>query len=140
MTFSEAQNRIKKLRSEIDYHRYNYAVLDEETISPAALDSLKMELFRLENEYPELITPDSPTQRVAGKPLDKFKKVVHSAPMISLFDAFSENDMRDWEERNVNYLKRTIREEYYCELKLDGLAIKLRYVNGLLVVSIVCVQ
>ncbi len=133
MTFSEAQNRIKKLRSEIDYHRYNYAVLDEETISPAALDSLKMELFRLENEYPELITPDSPTQRVAGKPLDKFKKVVHSAPMISLFDAFSENDMRDWEERNVNYLKRTIREEYYCELKLDGLAIKLRYVNGLLV-------
>jgi DNA ligase (NAD+) len=133
MTFSEAQNRIKKLRSEIDYHRYNYAVLDEETISPAALDSLKMELFRLENDYPELITPDSPTQRVAGEPLNKFVKAVHSAPMISLFDAFSEEDMRDWEERNSNYLKRTIREEYYCELKLDGLAINLKYENGLLI-------
>lgn len=132
MTLSEAQNRIKKLRSEIDYHRYNYAVLDEETISPAALDSLKMELFRLENDYPELITPDSPTQRVAGEPLDKFVKAVHSAPMISLFDAFSEEDMRDWEERNSNYLKRTIREEYYCELKLDGLAINLKYESGLL--------
>jgi len=133
MTLIEANNRIKKLRTEIDYHRYNYAVLDEESISPAALDSLKMELFRLENDYPELITPDSPTQRVAGEPLDKFKKVVHSAPMISLFDAFSEADMRDWEERNANYLKRNIKEDYYCELKLDGLAINLKYENGLLV-------
>ncbi|MHB8903794.1 MAG: NAD-dependent DNA ligase LigA [Patescibacteria group bacterium] len=133
MTFLEAQNRIKKLRTEIDYHRYNYNVLDEESISPAALDSLKIELFRLENEYPELITPDSPTQRVAGEPLDKFNKVVHSAPMISLFDAFSEEDMRDWEERNANYLKRIIREDYYCELKLDGLAINLKYEGGLLI-------
>jgi DNA ligase (NAD+) len=92
-----------------------------------------MELFRIENEFPDLITPDSPTQRVAGKPLSKFKKVIHSQPMISLFDAFTEVDMLDWQERNNNYLKRTLREEYYCELKLDGLAINLKYENGLLI-------
>lgn len=133
MNKEQAEKRIDKLRAEIDFHRYNYHVLDRETISPAALDSLKNELFTLENEYPDLITPDSPTQRVSGQPLDKFKKAVHSAPMISLFDAFSEDDMRTWEERNSNYLKRPFKAEYYCELKLDGLAINLRYEKGLLV-------
>lgn len=133
MTKNEAKNRIDKLKAEIDLHRYNYHVLDRESISPAALDSLKNELFRLENEFPELVTPDSPTQRVAGGVLDKFKKVAHSIPMISLFDAFSEDDMRAWEERNENYLKRPLNAEYYCELKLDGLAINLRYENGLLI-------
>ncbi len=133
MTKNEAKNRIDKLKAEIDLHRYNYHVLDRESISPAALDSLKNELFRLENEFPELVTPDSPTQRVAGGVLDKFKKVAHSIPMISLFDAFSEDDMRAWEERNENYLKRSLDAEYYCELKLDGLAINLRYENGLLI-------
>lgn len=133
MTKNEAKNRIDKLKAEIDYHRYNYHVLDRESISPAALDSLKNELFRLENEFPELVTPDSPTQRVSGAVLDKFKKVTHSRPMISLFDAFSEDDMHAWKERNDNYLKRPLKAEYYCELKLDGLAINLRYKNGLLI-------
>lgn len=141
MIKSEAQKRIAKLRSEIDFHRYNYHVLDKETISPAALDSLKNELFKLENEWPDLVTPDSPTQRVGGVPLAKFKKAVHSLPMISLFDAFSEEDMRAWAERNDNYLRTIGRTtantpfapEYYCELKLDGLAINLRYEKGLLV-------
>lgn len=133
MTKSEAKTRIEKLKAEINLHRYNYHVLDRETISAAALDSLKNELFLLENEYPDLITPDSPTQRVAGKPLSKFKKVTHSQPMISLFDAFSEEDMRSWEERNENFLGHSLRQDYYCELKLDGLAINLRYENGLLV-------
>ncbi|MFA5184066.1 MAG: NAD-dependent DNA ligase LigA [Patescibacteria group bacterium] len=133
MTKSEVKNRIAKLRQEIDFHRYNYHVLDRETISPAVLDSLKNELFRLENEFPELITPDSPTQRVAGAPLAKFKKANHSQPMISLFDAFSEADMRDWEERNNNYLARALEPEYYCELKLDGLAISLKYEDGLFI-------
>ena len=132
MTKSEAKNRIEKLKKEIDFHRYNYHVLDRETISPAALDSLKNELFMLENDFPDLITPDSPTQRVSGEPLDKFQKVAHSAPMISLFDAFSENDMRAWEERNGNYLGRRFSGPYYCELKLDGLAINLRYEKGFL--------
>lgn len=133
MTKQEAKNRLDKLKAEIDIHRYNFSVLDKETISPAALDSLKMELFRIENEFPELITPDSPTQRVSGLALSKFKKAIHSQPMISLFDAFTEDDMSAWEERNNNYLKRKLREEYYCELKLDGLAINLRYEKGLLV-------
>jgi len=133
MTKSEAKIRLDKLKAEIDIHRYNFSVLDKETISPAALDSLKMELFRIENEFPDLITPDSPTQRVSGLALSKFKKAVHSQPMISLFDAFTEDDMSAWEERNNNYLKRTLKEEYYCELKLDGLAINLRYEKGMLV-------
>lgn len=133
MLKSEAKKRIEKLKSEIDIQRYNYHVLDRETISAAALDSLKNELFKLENEFPDLITSDSPTQRVAGKALAKFKKATHSRPMISLFDAFSEEDMRAWQERNENYLKRALRAEYYGELKLDGLAINLKYVNGFLV-------
>lgn len=133
MNRKEVSEKIEKLKQEIDLHRYNYHVLDKETMSPAALDSLKNELFRLENEYPELITPDSPTQRVAGEVLDKFKKATHSAPMISLFDAFSEEDMLAWKERNENFLKHSLQVDYYCELKLDGLAINLRYENGLLV-------
>ena len=133
MDKDQAKKRIDKLRAEIDFHRHNYHVFDQETISPAALDSLKNELFNLENEFPELITPDSPTQRVSGAVLEKFSKISHSRPMISLFDAFSEEDMNAWEERNGNFLKRSLREDYYCELKLDGLAINLRYENGLLV-------
>jgi DNA ligase (NAD+) len=135
MKISDAKIRIEKLKQEINYHRYNYHVLDLESITPAALDSLKNELFALENEYPELITPDSPTQRVAGQPLAKFVKAKHSQPMISLFDAFSETDMRAWQERNENYLGHSWTHEYYCELKLDGLAISLRYEGGQLKVG-----
>ncbi|MFA5109406.1 MAG: NAD-dependent DNA ligase LigA [Patescibacteria group bacterium] len=147
MDISEAKLRVEKLKKEIDFHRYNYHVLDRETISPAVLDSLKNELFRLENDFPELITPDSPTQRVAGAVQKKFKKAAHSRPMISLFDAFSEDDMCAWEKRNENYLSsKTLKtrsesgaadkfhlNEYYGELKLDGLAINLEYQRGLLV-------
>lgn len=131
MDFISAEKRIEKLKKEIDFHRYNYHVLDKETLSPAALDDLKAELFRLENEFPKLITPDSPTQRVAGEVSEKFKKTNHSLPMISLFDAFSESDMLAWQERNENYLKRKLANSYYCELKLDGLAINIRYEKGL---------
>lgn len=137
MTKAEAKDRIAKLKQEIDLHRYNYHVLDQITMSEAALDGLKHELFVLEQSFPELITPDSPTQRVGGKPLDKFKKVEHTKRMISLFDAFSEDDIRDWEERFRNYAAtsgiRLPKIEYYCELKLDGLAINLRYEDGILV-------
>lgn len=133
MLKSEAKNRIEKLKAEINLHRHNYHVFDKETMSPAALDSLKNELFSLENDFPDLVTADSPTQRVAGGVLNKFLKTTHSQPMISLFDAFSEADMKSWEERNINFLKRPLKEEYYCELKLDGLALNLRYEKGLLV-------
>ena len=134
MTEKEAALRIEKLKTEINNHRYNYHVYDQETITPAALDSLKLELYRLENEYPQYISSDSPTQRVEGKPLDKFDKVVHRQAMISLYDAFSEQDMLDWEKRNRNYLPSLDAViEYYCELKLDGLAASLVYENGLFV-------
>jgi len=135
MTLLDAKNRIEKLKKEIDIHRYNYHVLDKETISEAALDSLKMELFRLENDYPELITPDSPTQRVAGEANVRFKKVTHTRPMISLYDAFSENDMLDWENRNRRFLSKPLIDNYYCELKLDGLAVALSYKAGMLVTA-----
>lgn len=127
----EAKQRIEKLKKEIDIHRYNYAVLDKETLAPVILDDLKAELFRLENEYPDLITSDSPTQRVAGEVSSKFQKTNHSLPMISLFDAFSEADMLSWQDRNENYLKKKIKADYYCELKLDGLALNLKYEKSL---------
>jgi len=133
MNKEEVKKRIEKLREEIDFHRYNYHVLDKETLDPFVLDNLKAELFKLENEYPDLITPDSPTQRVSGEVSEKFEKLYHSIPMISLFDSFSEEDMRDWEERNSNYLKRIYKPEYYCELKLDGLAVNLRYEKSYLI-------
>jgi DNA ligase (NAD+) len=106
MNKNEIKTRIEKLKQEISKYRYERHVLNKESISEEALDSLKNELFKLEQEFPEFITPDSPTQRVAGKPLDKFKKVTHSERMISLFDAFSSQDMKDWEKRNVNFLKK----------------------------------
>ncbi|MFA4941333.1 MAG: NAD-dependent DNA ligase LigA [Patescibacteria group bacterium] len=133
MNKDKIKNRIEKLKSEIDNYRYLYHVLDKSEISDAALDSLKNELFKLEMANPEFITPDSPTQRVGGKPLDKFKKVTHSRPMMSLFDAFSEQDMKDWEERikKLIPLAPLIKGGYYAELKLDGLAMSLRYEKGI---------
>ncbi|MGC8651286.1 MAG: NAD-dependent DNA ligase LigA, partial [Minisyncoccia bacterium] len=132
MTKEEAKKRIEVLRKEIEKYRYAYHVLDQSLISDEALDSLKKELFDLEQQYPELITPDSPTQRVGGEPLKFFKKVRHEIPMISLNDAFSEEDMKDWYERVIKLLKpEQIKQiEFYCEHKFDGLAISLVYENG----------
>jgi len=98
MTKKEAKQRIEKLKKVINYHRYLYHVLDKQEISDAALDSLKHELYLLEQKYPEFITPDSPTQRVGGKPLEKFEKVKHKIPMLSIEDIFTEEELRDWEE------------------------------------------
>ena len=128
----EARDRIKKLRNEIDYHRYLYHVLDRSEISDAANDSLKHELERLEGEFPDLVRPDSPTQRVGGAPLARFKKVPHRARMLSLNDAFSFEEMREWEER-LRRLDPHIAFDYFAELKVDGFAISLEYENGILV-------
>ncbi len=128
----QAKKRIEKLRKEINHHRYLYHVLDKIEISDAALDSLKNELEELELKFPDLVTPDSPTQRVGGEALDKFEKVAHSSPMLSLNDAFGEQEVGDWEERIQKIVPR-FQLEYFCELKLDGLAISLRYENGILV-------
>lgn len=131
----DAKKRIEKLREEINHHRYLYHIEDRSEISDEALDSLKNELQKLEQEYPDLITPDSPTQRVAGTALDKFQKVEHSSMMISLFDAFSPEDMRDWEGRIDRIMDGRIKFDYYAELKLDGLASALRYEKGLFVLG-----
>jgi len=134
MTKKEAKKRIEKLRKLIRYHRYLYHVLDRQEISDSALDSLKKELFDLEQKFPEFITSDSPTQRVGGKPLEKFKKVRHPTPMLSINDAFSEKDMEDWLERISKLLTSEEKEQidFYCEPKLDGLAIELIYRHGIL--------
>jgi len=132
-----AKNRIEKLKKEIAHHRYQYHVLDKENISQEALDSLKNELFKLEQEFPDLVTSDSPTQRISGKPLDKFKKATHSSRMLSLFDAFNEQDMTDWESRNIKIMRvGGVKLDYFCELKLDGIAIAIRYQNGKMVKAI----
>jgi DNA ligase (NAD+) len=131
MTKTETRTRIKKLRDEINHHRYLYHVLNKEDISALALDSLKHELSLLEEEYPDLVTPDSPTQRVAGKALKIFKKARHSSPMLSLKDAFSDSDLYAWESR---IKKLTISQfSFYSELKVDGLAVSLIYKDGLFV-------
>ncbi len=126
MTKEEAKKRIEKLRKEINRHRYLYHVLDRQEISDAALDSLKKELFDLETQFPEFITHDSPTQRVGGMPLEKFEKVRHSVPMFSFTDAFSEDDMKEWEIR-IKKLEPHATPNYYCELKIDGLAVSFTY-------------
>jgi DNA ligase (NAD+) len=133
MDKKEAKIRVEKLKNLINQYRYSRLVLNEELISPDAEDSLKKELFDLEQEFPDLITPDSPTQRVAGEPAKGFKKVPHPGRMISLNDAFSPEDLKDWKERIDNFLGRPYTGEYYADLKMDGLAIELRYENGLLV-------
>ncbi|MBM3250793.1 MAG: NAD-dependent DNA ligase LigA [Candidatus Nealsonbacteria bacterium] len=134
MDKKEIKQRIEKLRELINYHRYLYHVLDRQEISEAALDSLKKELFELEQKFPEFITLDSPTQRVGSQPLKKFGKVRHPSPMLSLNDAFSEKDIKDWLERISKLLvpEEVKKLDFYCELKIDGLAIELIYENGIL--------
>ena len=133
MTKNEAEARILKLRELINDYRYHYHVLDESIMSEAAADSLKHELSLLEAEYPELITPDSPTQRVAGRALDKFEKVKHDKRMISLADVFSREEVLDWINRNEKLVPGGKIEEFFTDIKMDGLACSLKYKDGLLV-------
>lgn len=133
---TDAEDRIKKLRELINDYRYHYHVLDESTMSEAAADSLKHELAQLEEQYPELITPDSPTQRVAGRPLDKFEKVTHERRMISLADVFSREEIREWVARNYKLVPLKTKFEYFTDIKMDGLACALHYENGILVKAV----
>lgn len=134
-SFVDIQKRLDSLKKTIEKYRYEYHVLNKTDISPEALDSLKKELSDIENKYPDLITPDSPTQRVAGAPLPEFKKIAHTVPQWSFNDAFSEEDMSDFDGRvgrglsKNNSLKKYT---YVCELKIDGLKIVLEYKKGLL--------
>ena len=131
LSLQEARERVEKLRIAINDYRYHYHVLDESTMSEAAADSLKHELSQLETEYPELITPDSPTQRVAGKALDKFTKVTHRTRMISLADVFDGDEIAAWIERMQKTLPG-VSNEYLCDIKMDGLACSLVYQDGVL--------
>jgi DNA ligase (NAD+) len=136
MAMKDLHERAAHLRSTINHHRYLYHVLNQSEISEAALDSLKDELKKLERAHPELITPDSPTQRVAGEALPEFQKIRHAVPQWSFDDAFNREDLEQFETRARNMLKKEGREskhfEYMCELKIDGLKIILTYEDGLL--------
>jgi DNA ligase (NAD+) len=137
MEKDKAVKRIAKLRKEIDRLRYLYHVQDVAEISEAALDSLKKELFDLEQMYPDLITADSPTQRVAGTALDKFTKVAHQVSQWSFDDAFNREDLENWQDKVFNHLakitgQRPRQLDYMCELKIDGLHLVLTYEQGLL--------
>ncbi len=122
----DVQRRIDQLRDQIRYHEHRYYVLDSPEVSDAEFDVLVNELKGLEAAHPELITPDSPTQRVGGKPREGFVKVQHSTPMLSLDNAYNEEELRDW-VRRVEELSGKSAVEYVCELKLDGLSMALRY-------------
>lgn len=134
MTKKEAEDRIQKLRETIAHHRYQYHVLDRQEISEAALDSLKHELYELEQLHPDLIAPDSPTQRVGGEPLPKFRKVQHEMRMLSMEDVFSEEEFEKWYKRALDRSGEP-KLELYGMPKLDGLAISLEYGNGKLLVG-----
>jgi DNA ligase (NAD+) len=125
----EIQQRAHELREQIRHHEHRYYVLDDPEISDADYDALMNELKALEQAHPELIAPDSPTQRVGGKPREGFVKVPHSTPMLSLDNAYNEQELRDW-ARRVHELAATPRVEFVCELKLDGLSMALRYAPG----------
>ena len=132
MTDKNPNSKLESLREEIRHHEYRYYVLDDPEISDAEFDRLMNELKKLEASHPELITPDSPTQRVGGKPREGFVKAPHSTPMLSLDNAYSEEELRDW-ERRVHDLSGRTDIEYVCELKLDGMSLALRYEGGKLV-------
>ena len=126
-----AEKKIDELRHRLNQYNYEYHVLDQPTIPDAEYDQLLKELIKLEEAFPELITPDSPSQRVGGQVLDLFTKVRHESPMLSLSNAFNENDLRDFDRR----VRQGVGDEfsYVCELKIDGLAVSLKYENGLFI-------
>ncbi len=128
----DLEKKIESLREKIRHHEYLYYVLDQPEVSDAEFDKLMRQLKDLEAEHPKLITPDSPTQRVGGKPREGFIKVAHSSPMLSLDNTYSEEELRDW-ERRVHELSGRSEVDYVCELKLDGMSLALVYEDGKLV-------
>lgn len=128
---TSVEKEIEKLRAEIRYHEHRYYVLDDPEISDYEFDQLMRKLQDLEREHPELVTPDSPTQRVGGKPAEQFSKVRHQVPMMSLDNTYSVEELRDF-DRRVRELSGRSRVEYVAELKLDGLSMSLIYEKGVL--------
>jgi DNA ligase (NAD+) len=134
LTKDEAQKRIEELTNQISRHNYNYYVLSRPVISDFDFDMLLEELIRIENEFPELVGPDSPSKRVGGEITKEFRQVIHKYPMLSLSNTYSEEEVMDFTER----VRKTIGDdaEYVCELKFDGVAIGLTYNKGLLVQAV----
>ena len=129
MNRTQVESRINELRAEIEQHDYRYYVLDDPAVPDAEYDRLMRELQALENEFPELVTPESPTQRVGGQPLDGFEEVRHSTPMLSLANAFADEEIHQFHERVLRGLE-VDHVDYVAEPKLDGVAISLRYEQG----------
>src|SRR5579862_8179215 len=127
-----SEKRIEALREKIRHHEYRYYVLDDPKITDAEFDQLMIELKKLEAEHPELVTPDSPTQRVGGQPREGVMKAPHSSPMLSLDNTYNVDELRDW-ERRVHELSGREDIDYVCELKLDGMSLALIYEDGKLV-------
>jgi DNA ligase (NAD+) len=128
---AHAERRIRELRQQIAYHNHRYYTLDDPEISDAQYDRLMQELSGLEDQFPELAAPDSPTRRVSGAPSEKFERVVHRTPMLSLSNAFDDTELAEFDER-VRKLLGLEQVDYVCEPKLDGLAVELAYENGAL--------
>src|SRR5256885_16837954 len=129
----DLDKKLESLRETIRHHEYCYYVLDQPEISDAEFDKLMRQLKDAEAQHPQVITADSPTQRVGGKPREGFVKVPHSSPMLSLDNTYSEDELRNW-ERRVHELSGGKKEiEYVCELKLDGMSLALHYKDGKLV-------
>ncbi|CQR47335.1 DNA ligase [Paraliobacillus sp. PM-2] len=130
MDQAKAKQEINSLREDLNKYNYKYYVLDQPSVSDAIYDQKMQSLRQLEEQFPQFITSDSPTQRVGGEALDAFEKVQHQVPMLSLSNAFNESDLRDFDRRVKDGLG-VERVMYVCELKIDGLAVSLRYENGL---------
>jgi DNA ligase (NAD+) len=128
----KAADRVIELRKLLNYHSHRYYVLDSPEISDAEYDSLLVELQKLEEANPALVTPDSPTQRVGAEPVSAFGIVVHPRPLLSLSNAFSDDDLDAWFKRTTNLIPGQ-QVDFVCELKIDGLAIALTYEDGILV-------
>ena len=132
MAAEEVKKRIEELRNELNYHNYRYYVLDQPAISDAEYDRLYQELVALEEKYPELITPDSPTQRVGAAPATGFQSVEHRVPLLSLNNAFNEQELREFDQR-IQRLTGVAQPAYVAELKIDGLTVALTYQDGVFV-------
>jgi len=129
MNKKEAENEMKKLREEINHHNYKYYVENNPVISDYEFDHLLKKLEKLESKFPELITSDSPTQRVGGEPLDSFTTVEHKSAMLSLANTYNSDELKEFDER----VKKNVGEvEYVVEPKIDGIGVALLYENGIL--------
>src|SRR5512147_2416782 len=130
---TELRERLTELREQINFHNYRYHVLDDPVISDVEYDRLLNELKKIEAEHPEWITPDSPTQRVGGQVSERFAKVPHPAPILSLANAFNGNDVRDWYARISKLIPAGRKVQFTVEPKIDGLSVVLHYRDGVFV-------